>query len=287
MPPQGPLDEYFTVFITSNVPSVTMHGGGSYTKGSTVRVSYSFKHSPEAHAFSHWTGEFSGVNSAAFSFMVKGPVSAVAYWDTKVPCADKNGLMNPVNDMKVAPTDIGSYKGGTYGWTRTYEDGTLKFHSGIDLAAPLGTTVFAAIEGTVTKIVNDIPGYDNNRAYGNEIRITSTVNGKQVTIQYAHLSGSEPIAYNHRLGRPFQVGDPVKAGDIIGYSGRTGNAYYVKNYHVHYGANIAGSWVNPIDYINGTFDVDKIQQTEGKIDVTDCDNKSNYTKSQMIKKIFK
>ena len=52
------------------------------------------------------------------------------------------GVANPLKQMAVAATASGSYVNGTYkalrGW---YEDGTPRYHWGIDLAAKEGTPV--------------------------------------------------------------------------------------------------------------------------------------------------
>ena len=79
-----------------------------------------------------------------------------------------------------------------------------KGHKGIDYALPLGTPVLAAADGIVEKAGVDSTGY------GNVIIIRHLWNDGTV---YAHLRNWS-----------VQVGQKVKAGEIIGYSGNTGNS---------------------------------------------------------------
>mgnify|MGYP000943110062 FL=1 len=79
-----------------------------------------------------------------------------------------------------------------------------KGHKGIDYALPVGTPVLAAADGIVEKAGVDSTGY------GNVIIIRHLWNDGTV---YAHLRNWS-----------VQVGQKVKAGEIIGYSGNTGNS---------------------------------------------------------------
>ena len=79
-----------------------------------------------------------------------------------------------------------------------------KGHKGIDYALPLGTPVLAAADGIVEKA-----GVDNT-GYGNVIIIRHLWTDGTV---YAHLQNWNVVA-----------GQSVKAGDVIGHSGNTGNS---------------------------------------------------------------
>ena len=72
----------------------------------------------------------------------------------------------------------------------------------------------------------------------------------------------------------YKYGDSVYQGELIGYSGATGNAYNVPNKHLHLGIKVDGSWVDPAPYINGTFDVDNLSVNAGRIDISRCDTGS-------------
>ena len=95
------------------------------------------------------------------------------------------------------------------------------FHSGIDLAAPLGTPVHAALGGLV-HVVRTIGGYG--------LRVELTHAGGMVTL-YAHLSRVD-------VGD----GDAVAAGDEIGAVGSSGNS---TGPHLHFEVRRAGVAEDP------------------------------------------
>jgi murein DD-endopeptidase MepM/ murein hydrolase activator NlpD len=77
------------------------------------------------------------------------------------------------------------------------------FHSGIDLAAPMGTPVHAALDGVVRVVIS--PG-----GYGLHVVLDS---GDGLTTLYGHLQSVD-----------VHDGDEVAAGDAIGRVGSTGNS---------------------------------------------------------------
>ncbi|MFE9954435.1 M23 family metallopeptidase [Micromonospora sp. NPDC005299] len=99
--------------------------------------------------------------------------------------------------------------------------GTL--HAGIDFAMPAGTPIHAAAAGTVVK------AGDAGDGYGNSVFIDHA-NG--YLTHYAHQS---------RL--IVAVGDKVKAGQVIGYEGATGDA---TGPHLHFEVHKGAMW-NQID----------------------------------------
>ena len=100
-------------------------------------------------------------------------------------------------------------------------------HKGVDIGTPMGTPVLAAKSGTITSA-----GW--NGGYGECIVIN---HGKGNSTLYGHLSG-----YN------VKVGDVVKQGQVIGYSGSTGNS---TGPHLHFGIIENGGWVDPLNYLTG------------------------------------
>lgn len=99
---------------------------------------------------------------------------------------------------------------------------TIRAHRGVDYAAPTGTPVMAAGDGTV-----EFRGRDGG--YGNVVVLR---HGGNVTTLYAHLA---------RFGTA-RVGSRVRQGDIIGHVGSTGLA---TGPHLHYEYRIAGVHRNP------------------------------------------
>lgn len=81
-----------------------------------------------------------------------------------------------------------------------------RVHNAIDIRAPRGTAVIAAVDGTIRKLFT-------SRAGGLTI-YEFDVNEERV-YYYAHLDRYEPGIYEGLF---------VKAGTVIGYVGTTGNA---------------------------------------------------------------
>ena len=97
-------------------------------------------------------------------------------------------------------------------------------HRGVDYAAPTGTPVYAAGDGTVTH-----RGWKGG--YGRVIFIR---HGVRYTTVYAHLS---------RYAKGLRVGSKVTQGQIIGRVGRSGVA---TGPHLHYEFRIDGVHQNPV-----------------------------------------
>lgn len=127
----------------------------------------------------------------------------------------------------------------TAGWF--YSD--LSPHRAVDLRAAVGTPVYAAEDGTVD-CVQDWDGYSTrgNQSYGNLVRIRH-VDYKGVKLQtlYAHLNESK-----------VKCGQTVKEGELIGYSGNTGNS---KGPHLHFEVRLKGNRYNPLNWLDADFTV--------------------------------
>lgn len=101
---------------------------------------------------------------------------------------------------------------------------TLRPHTGIDIAAPKGTPVYATADGVVS--------YENaGSGYG----ITVIINhGYSYQTVYGHLSK-----------KVVKSGQKIKRGQIIGYVGNTGLSL---GSHLHYEVIKGGKYVNPVHY---------------------------------------
>jgi murein DD-endopeptidase MepM/ murein hydrolase activator NlpD len=105
--------------------------------------------------------------------------------------------------------------------------GFSSYHSGIDLDAPLGSTIRAAAAGTVI-----YAGW-----YGDYGNMMDVQHADGVVTRYAHLSAFVPdVGY----------GAAVTAGQVIGLVGRTGDA---TGNHVHFEVRINGYAVDPAPFI--------------------------------------
>jgi murein DD-endopeptidase MepM/ murein hydrolase activator NlpD len=123
------------------------------------------------------------------------------------------------------PLPVAAVLTSAFGWRIHPISGTLSFHTGMDLGAPMGTPVLAAATGRVVAA-------DEMGGYG----LTVVVEASNQRNLYAHLSG---IAV--------QPGAQVQQGTILGWVGSTGNS---TGPHLHFESQVATSsgWttVDPI-----------------------------------------
>ena len=100
---------------------------------------------------------------------------------------------------------------------------TVKFHYGLDFAAPQGTPIYATADGTVTTAGSTGNGYGNhvviNHGYGYE-----TLFGHMVRVKVTN-------------------GQSVKRGEVIGWVGSTGKS---TGPHCHYEVHKYGDKIDPI-----------------------------------------
>lgn len=99
-------------------------------------------------------------------------------------------------------------------------------HAGIDIRAVEGTPIYAAADGIVTKAAPDSKGVEMGGGHMIFVDFGMGAEGR-----YMHLS---------RYG--VQVGDRVKAGQVIGFTGNTGDS---STPHLHFEYLINGVAVDP------------------------------------------
>lgn len=100
-----------------------------------------------------------------------------------------------------------------------------RFHTGIDLAAPAGTPIYAAKAGRV-----EVAGW-SSVGYGFHVVLD---HGGLETL-YAHMS---------RIA--VRAGQWVEAGQVIGYVGSTG---WSTGPHLHFEVRVNGLVKNPLSYL--------------------------------------
>ncbi len=118
---------------------------------------------------------------------------------------------------------------------------SYRWHYGTDLKCKVGDPIFAAFDGIVR-----ITQYDGG-GYGNYILIR-------------HSNGLETL-YGHLSKTQVEVGQIVKAGEIIGLGGNTGRS---TGPHLHYEVRYQGNPLNPLemyDFENNLLKFDTLQVT--------------------------
>ncbi len=137
-----------------------------------------------------------------------------------VPFIGADGFCSPIGEnwRNVVTSEFGN--------RRDPFTGERKGHSGMDLAVPTGTSVRAALPGTVTVSTYNQGGY-----------------GYYVMID--HGSGLSTL-YGHNSQLLARVGQTVEAGDVIALSGSTGRS---TGPHLHFEVRINGERTNPRSYL--------------------------------------
>jgi murein DD-endopeptidase MepM/ murein hydrolase activator NlpD len=135
------------------------------------------------------------------------------YFDQNGESATKFLMKTPINGARIS-SNFGKRKHPISGFTR--------LHKGTDFAAPTGTPIYAAGNGTVQRA-------SRNGGYGNYIKIKHT---RGYETAYAHLS---------KYAKGIKAGKKVKQGDVIGYVGSTGAS---TGPHLHYEVYVDGKPVN-------------------------------------------
>jgi murein DD-endopeptidase MepM/ murein hydrolase activator NlpD len=100
------------------------------------------------------------------------------------------------------------------------------FHSGLDIAAPFGTTVMAAADGVVVAVGHSRVGYGNY-------------------VVIAHGGGIMTL-YGHLLETNVDIGNKVVRGQRIGLEGSTG---WSTGAHVHFELRVNDAVIDPMPYL--------------------------------------
>lgn len=128
----------------------------------------------------------------------------------------------------------------TAGWL--YNDGSL--HLALDFRAAVGTPVYAAEGGTLETVYhwNGKRTQGDTNSYGNMIKL------KHATYKYGTLE----TLYAHLNKIVVKQGQQVQEGQLIGYSGDTGNCYGA---HLHFEVRWKGQRTNPLNWLDNDFTV--------------------------------
>lgn len=114
---------------------------------------------------------------------------------------------------------------------------TIKFHAGLDFAAPQGTPIYATADGRVTTAGN------TGNGFGNHVEIN-------------HGYGYETL-YGHMFRIKVRSGQVVKRGEVIGWVGSTGKS---TGPHLHYEVHKGGRSLDPIYFFYNDLTPEQYQQ---------------------------
>ena len=152
---------------------------------------------------------------------------------------------DPVPNPQIAPQTNSGIQGGIFGTCTRKSKNTIcapktRYHQGVDILNKENQPIFAMFDG-VARL------QEQDGGAGHHISITSTVNGKTVRHVYFHLQDQN------------RVSGPVKAGDIIGYQGVSGNLAGaiedgLTQSHVHVKLEENGRKIDPLKYFNTQID---------------------------------
>ena len=187
-------------------------------KGDGFEVMYQRFHDDDGNAVYDGTIKYAaltlqGKKKAIYLHKLKD--GSTDYFDKNGQSARKALMRTPINGARLSST-FGKRKHPILGYT--------KMHKGSDFAAPRGTPIYAAGNGTIDKS-------GRNGAYGNYVRIR---HNSEYSTAYAHMK-----AIKRGMGK----GKRVSQGQVIGYVGTTGRS---TGPHLHYEILQNGRQVNPL-----------------------------------------
>ncbi len=128
----------------------------------------------------------------------------------------------------VAGQTVSDYAMDCLSYNETTRD--WRVHNGVDIAAEAGAEVYAAADGTVSRVYRD-------HLLGNTVEIT-------------HADGAVSCYSNLANGVSVSEGDAVNAGALIGTVGDTSLTELADEPHLHFEIKVNGVSVNPLDYIS-------------------------------------
>lgn len=143
----------------------------------------------------------------------------------------ENKVVNPVEGGTIS---------SEFGWRQSFQTSggaSSSNHKAIDIAAPQGTPVKAAMSGKIVGMNKYGYGKDEYEGYGVSVTVDC---GNGITMAYHHMVDGSNANLN--------IGDEVKAGQQIGQVGSTGKS---TGPHLDFQVVKDGKYVDPRNYIPG------------------------------------
>lgn len=181
--------------------------------------------------YNPWDAIFTAANYLKASGFDQDPSRAIFQYNRSDWYVNKVMELSMVYSGQMMPTGNGLWPvpgyleiNSPFGYRNHPIRGTISFHEGIDIPAPTGTPVVAAMGGRVA------------RAQG--------MGGYGLTVEIEH--GGSMTLYAHLSGFAVRRGDIVEAGQVIGYVGSTGNS---TGPHLHFGVYVNGNPCDPQEWL--------------------------------------
>ncbi|HST92675.1 MAG TPA: M23 family metallopeptidase [Brevundimonas sp.] len=160
-----------------------------------------------------------------------GPVEIMAVPETP-PVTAVAEAAGPVVREIAFDTPVKGYEINSPFGLRRLPGQAVRNHEGVDIAAPQGTAVYVAAEGSVLRSGYDAGGY-----------------GRFVEIR--HPNGMSTL-YGHLSRLDVASGDRLSAGERIGLVGSTGRS---TGPHLHFEVRRGGQQINPVKVMGQSFEV--------------------------------
>ncbi|UBF28641.1 peptidoglycan DD-metalloendopeptidase family protein [Kovacikia minuta CCNUW1] len=151
------------------------------------------------------------VSSLGLGVTKPGVGIAPAVWDYYKRTLRPTGRLGNGNIRLIFPLSIPAPISSLFGWRTHPITGEQRFHSGTDLAAPLGTPVLAA--------------------YAGQVAIADFLGGYGLAIVLDHNKNTQQTLYGHLSEIFVKPGERIKQGDVIGRVGTTG---FSTGPHLHF-----------------------------------------------------
>jgi murein DD-endopeptidase MepM/ murein hydrolase activator NlpD len=196
---------------------------------------------PTARSFLFHSGQAAALGAAAGLAMAAAPAPEPYYAPAEPefaapeapPVAAVAQPAGPITRLIAFVAPLHGYAiNSAFGLRRLASEARARQHKGVDMAAPTGTSVYAACEGEVLRTGYDAGGYGR-------------------FIELRHPNGMSTL-YGHLSRIDVSKGDRVAAQEQIGLVGTTGHS---TGPHLHFEVRRDHAQINPTTVLGETFEI--------------------------------